>query len=101
MSGCSPPSGEQIFPLDFEEGNMQIAENTREGAGREARTGEGTPPEAKYGSNPSPSSNTLTMKFIDGTPVPDEYCRWISAVVSEACDAEERVGIVDLDGGGR
>ncbi len=38
-----------------------------------------------------------TRLFIDGTPVPDGYRQKIAAMVSDACDAEELLGIDALE----
>jgi len=37
------------------------------------------------------------MKFLDGSPVPPEYEQAVSRLVSDACDAEETLGIETLD----
>ena len=39
-----------------------------------------------------------TRFFIDGTLVPDGYLERIAAMVSDACDAEELIGIDALEG---
>jgi hypothetical protein len=40
----------------------------------------------------------MTIRFfIDGTPVPDGYPERIAAMVADACDAEELLGIDALE----
>ena len=39
----------------------------------------------------------MTTRFIDGTPVPVGYPERIAAMVSDACDAEELLGIDALE----
>lgn len=37
------------------------------------------------------------LKFMDGTPVPEEYQRAIAKLVDEAAEAEERIPIDELE----
>jgi len=39
----------------------------------------------------------IEMKFIDGTPVPDEYRKKINQLVEDACKAEESVSLDELE----
>lgn len=39
----------------------------------------------------------LRMKFMDGSPVPEEYERAVQQMISDACDADEMVDIDELE----
>lgn len=40
----------------------------------------------------------LTVKFMDGSPVPEEYQRTVQQMISDACDAEEIFDLDELEG---
>ena len=39
----------------------------------------------------------LRVKFTDGSPVPQDYERAVQQMISDACDAEERLEIDELE----
>lgn len=44
--------------------------------------------------------NPFTLKFMDGSPVPEEYRHSLDILICQACQAEELFGLEFLDGGG-
>jgi hypothetical protein len=39
----------------------------------------------------------LKVKFMDGSPVPQDYERAVQQMISDACDAEEMFGLDELE----
>ena len=42
-------------------------------------------------------SKRIILKFIDGTSVPDSYIEKLGELVSVACEAEDKIGLDELE----